>query len=81
MCDITAPLRGAQNDGTSGLRLHSHKLTLCRLMTYIYIYICRTAPLTFRCCILLIYSKIYVLNILNMLHNLRFFHFNMPFIS
>ena len=33
-------------------------LTFSRLMTYIYIYIyiCRTAPLTSRCCILYIYS-------------------------
>jgi uncharacterized protein YggT (Ycf19 family) len=29
-------------------------LTLCRLMSYIYI--CRTAPLTSRCCVLNIYS-------------------------
>ena len=40
----------------------SHKgydcLTFSRLMTYIYIYIyiCRTAPLTSSCCILYIYS-------------------------
>ena len=31
-------------------------LTFSRLMTYIYIYICRTAPLTSRCCISYIYS-------------------------
>ena len=35
-----------------------NKLTFSHLMTYIYIYIyiCRTAPLTSRCCILYIYS-------------------------
>ena len=32
------------------------RLTFSRLMIYIYIYICRTAPLTSRCCILYIYS-------------------------
>ena len=45
------------------------------------IYICRTAALTSRRYILNIYSTIYILNILNMLHNLRFFLFKMPFIS
>ena len=59
--------------------------TFSRLMTYIYIYIyiyiCRTAPLTSRCCILYIYSTNILLNILNMLHTLRFFLFKMPFIS
>ena len=45
-------------------------------------YICRTAPLTYRCCILYIFiQQIYVLNILNVLHTLRFFLFKMPFIS
>ena len=43
------------------------------LSIYIYIYICRTAPLTSRCCILYIIQQIYVQNILNMLHTLRFF--------
>jgi hypothetical protein len=33
----------------------------------------RTAPLTYRCCIFLFIQQIYVLNILNMLHTLRFF--------
>ena len=33
----------------------------------------RTAPLTHRCCIFLFIQQIYVLNILNMLHTLRFF--------
>jgi hypothetical protein len=41
----------------------------------------RIAPLTSRRCILNIYSTNTVLNILNMLHNLRFSLFNMPFIS
>jgi hypothetical protein len=41
----------------------------------------RTAPLTYRCCIFLFIEQIYVLNILNMLHTLRFFLFKMPFIS
>ena len=42
--------------------MERHVLTFSRLMTYIYIYIyiytyiCRTAPLTSRCCILYIYS-------------------------
>ena len=35
--------------------------------------ICRTAPLTTRCYILYIIQQIYVQNILNMLHTLRFF--------
>ena len=62
---------------------------------YIYIYICvcvcvcacvcvcvcHTAPLTSRCCILYIIQQIYLQNILNMLHTLRFFLFKMPFIS
>jgi hypothetical protein len=33
----------------------------------------RTAPQTYRWCIIFIYSTIYVLNILNMLHTFRFF--------
>jgi hypothetical protein len=41
----------------------------------------RTAPLTSRRCILNIYSTISVLNILNVLHNIRFSLFKMPFIS
>ena len=41
----------------------------------------RTAPLTFRCCIFLFIQQIYILNILNMLHTLCFFLFEMPFIS
>jgi hypothetical protein len=40
-----------------------------------------TAPLTYRCCILLFIQQIYVRNILNMLHNLRVFLFKMSFIS
>ena len=37
-------------------------------------YMGRTAQLTSSCCILYIYiQQIYILNILNMLHNLRFF--------
>ena len=47
----------------------------------IYIYICRTAPLTYRCCIYIFIQQIHVLNILNMLHTLCFFLFKMPFIS
>jgi hypothetical protein len=41
----------------------------------------RTAPLTYKCCIFLFIQQIYVLNILNMLHTLRFFLFKVPFIS
>jgi hypothetical protein len=41
----------------------------------------RTAPLTYRRCIFLFIQQLYVLNILNMLHTLRFFLFKMPFIS
>jgi hypothetical protein len=41
----------------------------------------RTAPLTSRRCIFLFIQQIYVLNILNKLHTLRFFLFKMPFIS
>jgi hypothetical protein len=33
----------------------------------------RTAPLTYGCCIFLFIQQTYVLNILNMLHTLRFF--------
>jgi len=44
-------------------------------------YMGRTAQLTSRSFILYVYSQIHVLNILNMLHNLRFFLFKMPFIS
>ena len=35
--------------------------------------VCRTVPLTSRCCILYIIQQTYVQNILNMLHTLRFF--------
>jgi hypothetical protein len=41
----------------------------------------RTAPLTSRRCIKIFYQQIFVLNILNMLHNLRFSLVKMPFIS
>jgi hypothetical protein len=41
----------------------------------------RTAPLTYRCYIFLFIQQIYILNILNMLHTLRFFLFKMLFIS
>jgi len=45
-------------------------------------YMGRTAQRNSRCCILYIFvQQIYVLNILNMLHNLSFFLFKMPFIS
>ena len=44
-------------------------------------YIGRTAQLTSRCCILYIYSTNIRMNILNILHNLRFFLFKMSFIS
>ena len=46
-------------------------------------YMGRTAQLTTRCCILytIFIQQIYVLNILNMLHNLRLFLFKMLFIS
>jgi len=53
------------------------KLTLSCRTTYI----CRIAPVTSRFCILYIIQQIYVQNILNMLHTLRFFLFKMPFIS
>jgi hypothetical protein len=41
----------------------------------------RTAPLTYRCYIFLFIQQIYVLNILNTLHILRFSLFKMSFIS
>jgi hypothetical protein len=41
----------------------------------------RTAQLTYRWWIFLFIQQIYVLNILNMLHTLRFFLFKMSFIS
>jgi len=45
-------------------------------------YMGRTAQLTSRCYILYIFiQQIYVLNILNTLHNLRFFLFKIPFIT
>ena len=47
----------------------------------IYIYICRNTALTSRSYILIFIQQIYILNILNMLHNLRSFLFKMPFIS
>jgi hypothetical protein len=40
----------------------------------------RTAPLTYRGCIFLFIQQLYVLNILNILHTLRFFLFKMSFI-
>ena len=51
------------------------KLTLsCRTThTHTHTYIYRTAPLTYRCYFLYITQQIYVQNILNMLHTLRFF--------
>jgi len=36
-------------------------------------YMGRTAQLTSRCCVYIFIQQIYVLNILNMLHNVRFF--------
>jgi hypothetical protein len=41
----------------------------------------RTTLLTYRWCIFLFIQQIYILNILNMLHTLRFFLFKMSFIS
>jgi hypothetical protein len=41
----------------------------------------RTAPLTYRCSIFLFIQQLYFLNILNMLHTIRFFLFKMSFIS
>jgi hypothetical protein len=41
----------------------------------------RTAALTYRWCIFIFIQQIYVLNILNTLHTLRFFLFKMSFIS
>jgi hypothetical protein len=41
----------------------------------------RTARLTYTCCIFLFIQQIYVLNILNMLHTLRFSVLKIPFIS
>jgi hypothetical protein len=41
----------------------------------------RTAPVTYRCRIFLFIQHIHVLNILNMLHTLRFFLLKMSFIS
>jgi hypothetical protein len=41
----------------------------------------RTSPLTYRCCTFLFIQQIHVLNILNLLHTLRFFLFKMSFIS
>ena len=56
-------------------------LTFSCLMTYIYIYICHTAPLTSRCCILYIYStNIHTEYFKHAAHS-PFFLFKMPFIS
>jgi hypothetical protein len=41
----------------------------------------RTAPLTYRCCILYIYSTNIRTQYFNMLHTLRFFLFELSFIS
>jgi hypothetical protein len=67
---------------------HQEVLCIQQLVYFVHIipltpnghYSGRTAPLTSRRCILNI-QQISVLNILNMLHNLRFSPFKMPFIS
>ena len=53
-------------------------LTFRRLMTYIYVVPHRWPP---DVAFYIFIQQIYVLNILNMLHTLRFFLFKMPFIS
>ena len=56
-------------------------LTLWRLTTYIYIYICRTAELTYRRCILNIYSTNILTEYFKHAAHSSFFLFKMPFIS
>ena len=53
-------------------------LTFSRLMTYMYVIPHRKPP---DVAFYIFIQQIYVLNILNMLHTLRFFLFKMPFIS
>ena len=56
-------------------------VNLNRLMTYIYIYMCRTAPLTSRCFILYVYStNIRTEYFKHAAHSPFFFLFKMPFI-
>ena len=55
-----------------------YSLTFSRLMTYIYVVPHRWLP---DVAFYIFIQHIYVLNILNMLHTLRFFLFKMPFIS
>ena len=52
-------------------------LTFSRLMTHIYVVLYRQPP---DVAFYIFIQQIYVLNILNMLHTLRFFLFKMPFI-
>jgi hypothetical protein len=51
------------------------------VVSVLYVYSDRTAPLTSRRCILSIYSTNIRTNILNTLNNLRFSLFKIPFIS
>ena len=58
----------------------SCRTTYIYIYIYIYIYMCRTALITSRCCILYIIQQIYVQNILNMPHTLRFFFLQNAFL-
>ena len=74
------------NNHTGKEKVGSHEfpkmcLTLSRLMIYIYIYICRTAPLTSRSCILYIYSTNIGTEYFKLAAHSPFFLFKMPFIS
>jgi hypothetical protein len=61
--------------------LKCRTLTYSRIMTYIYIYICRTAPLTSKRCTLYIYSTNIRTKYFKHAAHSQFFLFKMPFIS
>jgi hypothetical protein len=81
MCALCTPLTGRLNfiKGLKQENVYFPVLTFSRLMTYIYMSY-RTANLQTLHFYIFI-QKIYVLNILNMLHTPHFFLFKMPFIS
>jgi hypothetical protein len=71
---------------SSSLRFDENDYLQCTLLCLNHMtpnghFIGRTAPLNYRCCIFLFIQQIYVVNILNTLHTLRFFLFKMSFIS
>jgi hypothetical protein len=71
-------LDAERNTNRAQVKRRISDLTFSRRMTYIYVVPHREPP-DFAFYIFI--QQIYVLNILNMLHTLRFFLFKMPFIS